>query len=146
MIKTSLSLNAVKLDPNTSISRTHRLFLLTILVSLYLLNISRLRYYRESYHYEFFKGSRSVFSIIYSITSPDSVSVCVCVRVCVCVCLSVCLRFHWFLSDNRSPLLMDILSSNLVDRLRIPTSWSSKKKLILIARNSEQKQAYREGK
>ena len=41
------------IDPITSNSRIHELLLLTI--SLFLLIISRLRFYRESYLYEFFR-------------------------------------------------------------------------------------------
>ena len=49
LIRTRLPLNTVKLKPITSLSRTHKLLLL--LKSLFLLIISRLHFYCESYHH-----------------------------------------------------------------------------------------------
>ena len=51
-----IPLTAVKLDPNTSHSLTHKLF--PLMISLFLLIIYCLRFYLESYHYELYGGLR----------------------------------------------------------------------------------------
>ena len=72
------------------------------------------------------------------------------IRFSVYVCLSVCLCFKWFLSNNRSQLLVDRSSSNLVERWKILTCQSSEKFMMIAftiktqARNNEQ--TYRQGK
>ena len=38
------------------------------------------------------------------------------IRLSLCICLSVCVCFQRFLSDDRSPLLMNLWSRNLVGR------------------------------
>ena len=52
---------------------------------------------------------------IYSyLVCGESISFNLCVCVCVSVCVSVCVCFQWCLSDNRSPLLINLWSWNMV--------------------------------
>ena len=62
------------------------------------------------YYFRLHQGS--CFSTLYPILGEYQIqfvclSVCLFVCVCVCVCVCLCLCFQRFLSDNRTPLLMN---------------------------------------
>ena len=69
----------------------------------------------------------TIYSTLYIIYGGSiRLSLCICMSVCRCVFVSVYLCFHWFLSDNRSPLFVNRSSSNVLERWKISTSRSSK--------------------